>query len=138
MAEFDDQDVARLLGDRGIVRHQGKIEAVIHNARCALDLVRAEGSLATYLWSFEADPTGRPARLDESTLRAMTRSAESQALSNDLKRRGWKFVGPTTAYAFMQAMGMVNDHEEDCFVRAAVERERRAFQPPSTSRPSST
>lgn len=138
VAAFDDRDVARLLGDAGIVRHRGKIEAVIHNAARALELIEEKGSLAAYLWDYEPTPASRPARLDEDTVRAMATSAESKALSKDLKRRGWKFVGPTTAYAFMQAMGLVNDHEEGCFVRAAIEGERRAFQPPSSPRPSRT
>jgi DNA-3-methyladenine glycosylase I len=138
VAAFDDGDVARLLGDAGIVRHRGKIEAVIHNAARALELIDEKGSLAAYLWDFQPEPASRPALLDEETVRAMATSAESQALSKDLKRRGWKFVGPTTAYAFMQAMGLVNDHEAGCFVRSAVEGERRAFQPPSSPRPSST
>jgi DNA-3-methyladenine glycosylase I len=138
VAAFDDGDVARLLGDAGIIRHRGKIEAAIHNAARALELMEEKGSLAAYVWNFEPTPASRPARLDEQTVRAMATSAESKALSKDLKRRGWKFVGPTTVYAFMQAMGMVNDHEDGCWVRAAVEEARRAFQPPSTSRPSRT
>jgi DNA-3-methyladenine glycosylase I len=137
VAAFDDRDVVRLLGDAGIVRHRGKIEAVIHNAARALELIEEKGSLAAYLWDYEPTPASRPARLDEDTVRAMATSAESQALSKDLKRRGWKFVGPTTAYAFMQAMGLVNDHEEGCFVRAAIGEERRALQPPSSPLPSS-
>lgn len=138
VARFDDRDVARLLLDAGIVRHRGKIEAAINNAARALEIVEEWGSLGAYVWEFEPDPATRPDRLDERTLRTMATSAESKALSKDLKKRGWKFVGPTTVYAFMQAMGLVNDHEHGCALRAAVERDRRAFQPPSTSRPSST
>ena len=138
VARFDEPDVARLLQDAGIVRHRGKIEAAINNANRALEIIEEWDSLAAYVWGFEPDPATRPDRLDEATVRAMATSAESKALSKDLKRRGWKFVGPTTVYAFMQAMGLVNDHEESCSVRAAAEQDRRAFQPPSSSRPSST
>jgi DNA-3-methyladenine glycosylase I len=120
VARFGDQDIERLLNDAGIVRHRGKIEAAINNARCAEKLLESESSLAAYFWKFEPSPASRPKRITRETLRAMTQSAESLALSKDLKKRGWKFVGPTTMYAFMQAMGLVNDHEESCFVRAAA------------------
>jgi len=130
IARFDRRRVERLLGDAGIVRHRGKIESVVNNARRASDLVDEAGSLASYLWSFEPGVCGRPKRLTRAALAGLTRTADSLALSRDLKRRGWTFVGPTTCYAFMQAMGLVNDHLEGCHVRAAVERER-ARRPPS-------
>ena len=126
MARMGPRDVERLLQDEGIVRHRGKIEAVIHNARCALDLVEAQGSLAAYFWRYEAAAPRASRALVVST------SAESVALSKDLKRRGWKFVGPTTVYAFMQAMGLVNDHAEDCAVHAEVEQARRRFKRPAS------
>ncbi len=124
VAGFGDDDVTRLLGDAGIVRHGGKIRSAINNARCALDLVDEWGSLAAYVWSFE--PPERPAAA--ATLgwrRANTTSPESVAMAKDLKRRGFSFVGPTTVYAFMQAMGLVNDHLEGCHVRAAASQARR-------------
>jgi DNA-3-methyladenine glycosylase I len=127
VARFGDADIARLLADAGIVRHRGKIEAAIHNARCAEKLLESERSLAAYFWKFEPPPHARPQRVTRETLRAMTQCPESVALSKDLKQRGWKFVGPTTIYAFMQAMGLVNDHEEDCFVRAAALASRKAL-----------
>ncbi|MEQ9569069.1 MAG: DNA-3-methyladenine glycosylase I [Longimicrobiales bacterium] len=130
VAAFGPADVDRLLGDAGIVRHRGKIEATIHNAARALELVEAEGSLAAYVWGFEPDPTSRPALVTERLLRTMAVTPESTALSKDLRRRGWKFVGPTTAYAFMQAMGLVNDHQHDCPSRARAEAARAAFAVP--------
>jgi DNA-3-methyladenine glycosylase I len=130
VAHFGRDDVDRLLGDAGIVRHRGKIEAAINNAERAVELVQTEGSLAAYLWRFEPLAASRPARITWSELRAMAQTPESRALSNDLKRRGWRFVGPTTAYAFMQAMGLVNDHVEGCATRGHVERARAAFTPP--------
>ncbi len=117
VARFTEKDVTRLLADVGIVRHQGKIEAAINNARCAEKLLESHSSLAAYFWQFEPAPQTRPYQLDIATLRSMTQSKESIALSNDLKKKGWQFVGPTTIYAFMQAMGMVNDHEQNCHVR---------------------
>lgn len=119
---FDDDDVTRLLDDAGIVRHRGKITAVIDNSRCALDLIAETGSLARHLWSFVlADSTPGDA-IHESGMPAT--SPASVALSRDLKRRGWRFVGPTTMYSLMQATGMVNDHLDGCFVREQCERER--------------
>jgi DNA-3-methyladenine glycosylase I len=131
VARFDDADVDRLLGDAGIVRHRGKIAATITNARRYLDLVDETGSLAAYLWSFEPDASARPERLDNATLITMATTPESTALSKDLRRRGWAFVGPTTVYAAMQAMGIVNDHLEGCFVRPTVEEERTRFERPT-------
>lgn len=130
VAAYTEADVQRLLGDAGIVRHRGKIEAVIHNAGRAIDLQREFGSLARYFWQFEVDISKRPKRLTVEVLRSFTTTPEAIALSRDLKKRGWKFVGPTTMYAFMQAMGLVNDHQHDCHVRAAVEDARRALPRP--------
>jgi DNA-3-methyladenine glycosylase I len=124
IAGFGEGDVARLLGDAGIVRHRGKIEAVINNARRAVEMVEAEGSLATYVWRFEPEARGR---IDAG---AVSASAESKALAKDLKRRGWRFVGPTTAYAFMQAMGLVNDHRDGCDAGEKVSAARKGFTRP--------
>jgi DNA-3-methyladenine glycosylase I len=134
VARFGARDVARLLGDVGIVRHRGKIESTIHNARQACALRDEFGSLAAFFWSFEPDPRTRPKRVTSATLRRMSTTPESAALSKDLRRRGWTFVGPTTMYAFMQAVGIVNDHLDGCSVRDQVERERRAFKRPGGSR----
>jgi DNA-3-methyladenine glycosylase I len=120
VARFGDKDMERLMQDAGIVRHRGKIEAAINNARCAAKLLESENSLAAYFWKFEPPPKSRPKTITRESLRAMTQSPESVALSKDLKKRGWKFVGPTTMYAFMQAMGLVNDHEDTCHVREAA------------------
>jgi DNA-3-methyladenine glycosylase I len=128
IANFDDGDVARLLADTGIVRNRNKIEAVINNARRALELVEAEGSLARYIWSFEPKP--RRAKLTRGRLAKLAATPESEALAKDLKRRGWRFVGPTTLYAFMQAMGLVNDHLDGCAVRASVVAARERFERP--------
>ncbi|MEC9346496.1 MAG: DNA-3-methyladenine glycosylase I [Pseudomonadota bacterium] len=127
VAEYGDDDVARLLADAGIVRHRGKIASTINNARRAIDLADEAGSLAAYFWSFRPTPGERPKRLTRAALAAMPTSPTSTRLSKDLKQRGWSFVGPTTVYAFMQAMGLVNDHIEGCCVRDAVEAERQAF-----------
>jgi DNA-3-methyladenine glycosylase I len=131
VARFRESAVARLLQDAGIVRHRGKIEATINNARRALALRREQGSLARYFWGFEPSPEARPRRVTWDVLRRMSTTDASVALSRDLKRRGWRFVGPTTVYAFMQAMGLVNDHVEGCFARAEVERARVRFRRPS-------
>ena len=120
VARFGAADVARFLRDAGIVRHRGKIEAVINNARRMREMVAQEGSLAAYVWRFEPERSAAPQRISTS--------AVSVALSKDLKKRGWRFVGPTTVYAFMQAMGLVNDHAEGCSVRAAAERAREGFR----------
>ena len=120
VARFTEADVQRLLGDAGIVRHRGKIESTINNARRALALADECGSLAAYAWRYEPPPASRPRRMTLAALRALGTSPESVAMSRDLKRRGWSFVGPTTVYAFMQAMGLVNDHIEGCSVRAAA------------------
>jgi len=133
VARFGARDVARLLGDAGIVRHRGKIESTIHNARRACELADERGSLAAYFWSFEPDPRARPRRITWATLRRMTTTPESVALSKDLRRRGWSFVGPTTSQAFMQAVGIVNDHLDGCSFRARAERARRAFRRPAAA-----
>ncbi len=121
VARFDDDDIARCLADAGIVRHRGKIVSTINNAGRAMELEAEFGSLSRYFWSFEPDPQERPACMDYATLRANPTSPTSVRLSKDLKKRGWTFVGPTTVYAFMQAMGLVNDHIEGCCCREAVE-----------------
>ncbi|MFN2445203.1 MAG: DNA-3-methyladenine glycosylase I [Vicinamibacterales bacterium] len=124
VARYGARDVTRLVADSGIIRHRGKIESTINNAKRALELVDECGSLAAYFWGFEPATSDRPGRLTADALRAMSKTAESMRLATDLRKRGWSFVGPTTAYAFMQAMGLVNDHLEGCFVRTAVERSR--------------
>ena len=129
VARFGERDVERLLGDAGIVRHRGKIEATINNARRAIELVEAEGSLAGYVWRFEPDAGARPKRLTWEVLREMATTDESRALAKDLKRRGWRFVGPTTVYAFMQAMGLVNDHVDGCSAREPASQARAGFAP---------
>ena len=131
VARFDEKDVERLLADASIVRHRGKIEATINNAQRAAELVDETGSLAAYVWRFEPQPAARPKRLTWDALLEMSETAESRALAKDLKRRGWRFVGPTTVYAFMQAMGLVNDHLDGCDARAEVEQARAAFTPPA-------
>jgi DNA-3-methyladenine glycosylase I len=127
VARFGDRDVERLLGDASIVRHRGKIEATINNAGRAVELIEEEGSLAAYVWRFQPEPATRPQRLTWDVLREMATTEESRALAKDLKRRGWRFVGPTTVYAFMQAMGLVNDHLDGCFAREAARRARAEF-----------
>lgn len=130
VAAFGEADVERLLADKGIVRHQGKIRSTINNAKRAIDLVEEAGSLAAFLWSFEPSPEQRPARFDHESLRTVTQSEASTALSKALKKRGWTFVGPTTMYAFMQSVGIVNDHLDTCAFREACERDRAAFKRP--------
>jgi DNA-3-methyladenine glycosylase I len=131
VARFGNSEVERCLADAGIVRHRGKIESVINNARRALELRDEAGSLAGFVWRYEPSPASRPARLDRATLMAMAKTEESTALSKALRKRGWSFVGPTTVYAFMQGVGLVNDHIEGCMCRDAVEAERRAFKRPA-------
>jgi DNA-3-methyladenine glycosylase I len=130
VARFGERDVARLLGDAGIVRHRGKIEAAISNAQRYVELCDEVGSLAAYTWSFEPADRAAPAAMGE----VPATSAESIAMSKDLKKRGWRFVGPTTVYAFMQAMGVVNDHLVGCPSRDVCERERAALTRPSDRR----
>jgi DNA-3-methyladenine glycosylase I len=117
VARYSGRDVDRLLNDAGIVRHRGKIESTINNAKRALELRRDEGSLADYFWRWAPDPATRPRRITRDLLTGMATTAESTALCKDLRARGWTFVGPTTIYAFMQAMGLVNDHVHDCAFR---------------------
>jgi DNA-3-methyladenine glycosylase I len=118
VAKFGEADVERLLNDAGIVRHQGKIRSTINNAGLALDLTEEKGSLTAYFWSWAESETKPPTDIPATTL-------VSTAISKDLKKRGWSFVGPTTVYAFMQAMGLVNDHLAGCHVRDACAEERR-------------
>lgn len=122
LCRFGPEDVTRLLGDAGIVRHRGKIESVLNNARRVLELRDREGSLAAFVARYVPEPSTRPATLDWATLRTLAQTPESTALSKELRRRGWSFVGPTTVYAFMQAVGLVNDHVEGCCIRAEVGR----------------
>ena len=124
VARFGARDVKRLLADAGIVRHRGKIEAVINNAQCARELIKREGSLAAFLWRYE------PGAKKSAKAQAVSTSTESLALSKDLKKLGWAFVGPTTVYAFMQAMGLVNDHVEGCVINRRVAKARKSFKRP--------
>ena len=130
IAEFTDADVERLVQDAGIVRHRGKIVSTINNARRAQELVAEAGSLAAWFWRFEPGADERPEKVDLAHLRANPTSAVSVRISKELKKRGWSFVGPTTVYAFMQAMGLVNDHIEGCYCRAEIEKERAKFKRP--------
>ena len=124
VAKFTRRDVNRLLKDEGIVRHRGKIEATINNAKRVKELIKEEGSLAAFVWQYEPDPMklGKP--------QSVSTSAESIALAKELKKRGWKFVGPTTVFAFMQAMGLFNDHVKGCVIREKVEKSRKKFKKP--------
>lgn len=133
VARFGARDVARLLRDPGIVRHRGKIEAAIANARATVALIErdGEGALARLVWSFEPPASERPARLDLATLRAMARTPASERLAKALRAEGFRFFGPTTAYAMMQAIGVVNDHLDGCAWRPEVERARRTFRRPA-------
>lgn len=126
VALFDEADVERLMANPGIVRHRGKIEAVVNNARRACELIETEGSLAAFLWRFE------PER-EEAEPQSRSTSPASEKLAKELRKRGWKFVGPTTVYAFMQAMGLVNDHAEGCVIRSEVDKVRNAFHRPGKS-----
>jgi DNA-3-methyladenine glycosylase I len=130
VAAFTARDVERLLADASIVRHRAKIESTINNARLALELKAEFGSLARFYWSFEPPPSERPRRINWATLQTIAHTETSGRLSRELRRRGFSFVGPTTAYAFMQAMGLVNDHFEGCSVRDEVQRDRASFRRP--------
>ena len=125
VAEFGDADIARLLADVGIVRHRGKIVSTINNASRALEMKKEFGSLSAYFWAHEPPKSERDFRCDYETLIAAPTSAASIRLSKDLKKRGWSFVGPTTCYAFMQAMGLVNDHLEGCHCREPLNAMRK-------------
>lgn len=124
VARFDDRDVERLLQDAGIVRHRGKIQAVVNNARRAEELIEGEGSLAAFVWRYEPE-VGHP--FEQQIL---STSPSSVALSKDLRKRGWKFVGPTTAHAFLQAAGLINDHDKECTIWSKAQLAREAFARP--------
>ncbi len=130
VARFNRRSVERLLRDANIVRHRGKIESTINNAKRACDLLDEYGSLAAYFWRYEPSASKRPRRMTRAALAKLSQSPASVALSKDLKLRGWSFVGPTTMYAFMQAMGLVNDHLEGCVVRARAQAARDRFRVP--------
>ena len=130
VARFGSHEIEQLLADPGIIRHRGKIESTINNARKAIELADEFGSLGAFFWQWEPDPALRPDRLDYATLRQLDKTDSSSKLSKELKKRGWSFVGPVTSYAFMQAMGIVNDHIEGCFRRPQVEAARESFVRP--------
>ena len=130
VARFGGAKISALLDDAAIIRHRGKIEATINNAGRCLELQEQHGSLAHYVWGFEPSASERPAAVTHATLMELTQTDASRALSRDLKQRGWRFVGPTTVYAFMQAMGLVNDHVEGCAQRAVVETLRSELRRP--------
>ena len=131
VAKFGEKEIEELVQDAGIIRHRGKIKSVINNANRALEMQEEFGSLAIYFWAQEPDESERPKVCDYETLRTLGKTERSTAISKDLKKRGWSFVGPTTVYAFMQAMGMVNDHLEGCYHRQVVEEKRAAFIRPT-------
>lgn len=133
LATRPESEIERHLENAGIVRHRGKIASVYNNARRAVELIDEHGSLAAFFWSFEPQPHERPAVFDFDTLRANPKTEVSTRISKILKKKGWSFVGPTTVYAFMQAMGLVNDHIEGCVCRAEVERERQGLKRPITA-----
>lgn len=126
IARFNRRSVERLLNDPGIVRHRGKIESTINNAKRAIDMESELGSLSAFFWSYVPPKRERPRRVTHGALTKLAQTPTSTALSKELKRRGWSFVGPTTVYAFMQAMGLVNDHLEGCFVRDHIAKSVRA------------
>ena len=135
IARFTRRDVERLMKDAGIVRNRAKIEATINNAKWYPELVRDVGSLAARVWSFEPAAAARPTTVDLATLMQLGPAPEAKALSKDLKKRGWAFVGPTTVYSAMESIGLVNEHVEACRYRTEVERERSRFARPSDQRP---
>lgn len=130
VAHYDSRKIESLLKDEGIIRHRGKIESTVNNAVRAIEMEREFGTLAAYFWRFEPEEGDRPRAFDETTLRGTTTAPAAMRLSKDLKKRGWKFVGPTTMYAFMQAMGMVNDHVDGCHCRTPIESQRIRFVRP--------
>ena len=134
VARYGEADIERLLGDAGIVRHRGKIVSTINNAGRAIALRDEFGSLAAYFWQFEPAPDERPSAFTWETLSKIAETPTSKRLSKDLKKRGWSFVGPTTAYAFMQAMGLVNDHIETCHCREKLLAARAGFTPPPSGK----
>lgn len=131
VARYTDKKVEKIVQDAGIIRHRGKIVSTINNAKRAIELEEEFGSLAAYFWAWEPDAAARPKKYDAATLKSLGKTDASLALSKDLKKRGWSFVGPTTVYAFMQAMGMVNDHLDSCYRRPELEKKRAAFKRPS-------
>lgn len=130
VSKYKTKDVNRLVKDAGIIRHRGKIESTINNAQRALELIEEFGSLGAYFWQFEPGDKDRPKKCDYKTLSLLGKTDASTALSKDLKKRGWSFVGPTTCYAFMQSMGIVNDHIEGCYCRPITEKKRQKFKRP--------
>jgi DNA-3-methyladenine glycosylase I len=130
VARMNQRSVERLLHDAGIVRHRGKIESTLNNARRAKEIIRDHGSFAAFVWGFEPNAASRPKRITGATVRKLTQTSESEDLSRALKQRGFTFVGPTTSYAFMQAMGMVDDHVEGCASRPRAEAARKKFRRP--------
>ncbi len=134
VARFNQRSVQRLLGDAGIVRHRGKIESTINNAKRAREVRDEFGSLAAFVWQYEPSAASRPKRFTRAALMKLAKTPESTALSKALKQRGWSFVGPTTVYAFMQAAGIVNDHMDGCASRETCLDERRRFRVPRSKR----
>jgi DNA-3-methyladenine glycosylase I len=130
LSRFNERSVERLMLDAGIVRNRAKILATLNNAKRCVELVKDVGSLAAHVWSFEPVAASRPVSLDWPTLINLPPSDEAKALSKDLKKRGWSFVGPTTVYSAMESLGLVNDHMDACYVRPAVERDRKRFRRP--------
>lgn len=128
VSKYKTKDVDRLVKDAGIIRHRGKIESTVNNAQRALELIEEFGSLGAYFWKFEPADKERPKKCDYKTLSKMGKTDASTAMSKDLKKRGWSFVGPTTCYAFMQSMGIVNDHIEGCCCRPVTEKKRQKFK----------
>lgn len=131
VAVFNESDIVRLLGDAGIVRHRGKIASTINNAARVIELRKEFGSLAAFVWQFEPEQTSRPQQITPEILKTLTTSPQSIALSKALKQRGWTFVGPTTMYAFLQSMGVINDHVEACSTRALALSARAGFTRPA-------
>ena len=132
IAKYKESKVNKLLQDKGIIRHRGKIESTINNANRAIELSEEFGSLGAYFWQWEPPKSERPAKITEKALaNELSKTDTSTALSKDLKKRGWSFVGPTTVYSFMQAMGIVNDHLEGCYCRAEITKARKRFKRPS-------
>jgi DNA-3-methyladenine glycosylase I len=135
VARMTPQHVDRLLGDVSIIRHRAKLESAVNNAKRALELIEERGSLAAHLWDFEPPPSERPKRITWPALGKLSESRASRALSKDLRQRGFSFVGPTTMYAMMQAMGLVNDHLEGCPSRERALRARERFRIPGRVAP---
>lgn len=130
ISKYQDEDIERLVLDAGIVRHRGKIISTINNAKRAIEMKKEFGSLSAFFWKWEPQSHHRPTEFSSATLKALGKTDQSLALSKDLKKRGWSFVGPTTVYAFMQAMGLVNDHVDGCHCRKEIEKIRKNFQRP--------